>query len=97
MSLEVMQNKLKDLHPDKSKKELKEMAQDVFFVAREIIEENDRFNMPEFGVFTKKERKGRKVKVPNSEVEVEVPTQETVTFKPSKGWKEDMNPASIQA
>jgi len=55
------------------------------------IQDEDRVAIPEFGVFTKVQRKARTARNPRTGETVEVPEKTTVKFKPSQYLKDMLN------
>ena len=70
-------------------------AQDVVNVVIEALREamlrGERIEIRGLGVFTVKERAGRKGKDPRTQEPIEIPPRKTVVFKASKTLKEALN------
>lgn len=69
----------------------KEVVQKTFDALIDILVENKRIELRNFGVFEVKERKGRTARNPKTGEQVYVPAKSVVTFKPGKIMEERIN------
>ncbi len=69
---------------DLTQTKTKEVVQRTFEAIINSLEENDRIELRNFGVFEVKQRKARKARNPRTGGEVFVQAKRVVTFKPGK-------------
>lgn len=73
-----------------SKKQTKEMVNEVFSVLSDKLEQGKGVTIPDLGTFTIKKKKARKVYSPYHKNYMMVPKKRVVDFSPSKNLKEGL-------
>ena len=74
-----------------SKVDTKAILESVFDVASQEVSTNGKFAYPGFGTFTKKYRKARQGRNPQTKQPITIPASHTVNFKPAPKLKDLVN------
>lgn len=75
----------------------KEIVQQTFDAIVDTLLEVGRIELRNFGVFEVKQRKARKARNPRTNVRVDVPAKNVVTFKPGKEMEERVRQMKLPA
>jgi nucleoid DNA-binding protein len=78
-------------HKDITQKVLSDVLNTVFTAVKEDISSSNKFTYPGFGTFLVKQRKERVGRNPKNGDKILIKASKTVSFKPAKLFKEDIN------
>jgi DNA-binding protein HU-beta len=76
---------------DISKKATETLINSVFDQIRAAVKKEKRFSYPGFGTFSRRERKARKGRNPQTGEVINIKKSTTVTFKPAAAFKKQIN------
>ena len=77
---------------DISKKATETLVDTIFEQIRAAVRKDKRFTYPGFGTFSKRERKARKGRNPQTGDTINIKKSTTVVFKPAASFKKSLNP-----
>jgi len=90
MSKSELINLVQKEHSELTKKAIAHILETIFKIIKNSVHSDEKFSYPGFGTFVIRSRKARMGRDPRSGDEIHIKASQTVGFKPSKSFKEQI-------